>query len=124
MLGFHHHWIKTRGGYLDARDPRIARVIESWRGVRPVAHISVSREALYSELLDEEAPDFAELAAAGFKASELRGHSAMMWNRRINDMVAAHLAWCDVEVEAKAKNLAADQLAAHVRRLAGTRVAA
>jgi UV DNA damage endonuclease len=118
VVDFHHHWIHSRGDYLQPDDPRVERLKASWRGVRPAAHISVSRENLYSELLDEEAPNFTELSAAGFKASELRGHSDMMWNRRINDMVARHLAWCDIEVEAKAKNLASAQLAEHVRRAA------
>jgi UV DNA damage repair endonuclease len=91
----------------------------SWRGVRPAAHISVSRESLYSELLDGELPDYAELSGAGFKGSELRGHSDMMWNRAVNDLVARHLAWCDVEVEAKSKNLASAQLAEHVLSMSG-----
>jgi hypothetical protein len=39
----------------------------------------------------------------------------MMWNRAVNDLVARHLGWCDIEVEAKAKNLASAQLAEHVR---------
>ena len=115
VVDFHHHWIKSRGEWLMPDDPRADRLVESWRGVRPAAHISVSREALYSELLADEAPDFAELSAAGFKASELRGHSDLMWNRWVNEFVGGHLAWCDVEVEAKSKNLASAQLAAHVR---------
>jgi UV DNA damage repair endonuclease len=115
VVDFHHHWIKSRGEWLMPDDPRVARIEASWRGVRPAAHISVSREALYSELLADELPDFAELSAAGFKASELRGHSDLMWNRAVNDLVARHLTWCDVEVEAKAKNLASAGLAAHVR---------
>jgi UV DNA damage repair endonuclease len=117
VVDFHHHWIHSRGEYLEPDDPRVDRLKASWRGVRPAAHISVSRESLYSELLDEERPDYAELSAAGFKASELRGHSDMMWNLRVNDLVAEHLAWCDIEVEAKAKNLASGQLAGHVRGL-------
>ena len=116
VVDFHHHWIFTRGEYLEPGDPRVGRIEQSWRGVRPAAHISVSREALYSELLDRERPDFAELNAAGFKASELRGHSDMMWNAAINDLVAQHLGWCDIEVEAKKKNLASAQLAEHVRK--------
>lgn len=122
VVDFHHHWIHSRGEWLMPDDPRIARIAASWRGVRPAAHISVSREALYSELLADEAPDYAELSAAGFKASELRGHSDMMWNRWVNDFVARHLAWCDVEVEAKMKNLASAQLAEQVRQ--GTLAAA
>jgi UV DNA damage endonuclease len=119
VVDFHHHWIKSKGEWLMPDDPRIERLQASWRGVRPAAHISVSREVLYSELLADELPDYAELSAAGFKASELRGHSDLMWNRAVNNLVAQHLAWCDVEVEAKAKNLASAGLAAHVRALAG-----
>ncbi len=117
VVDFHHHWIHSRGEYLEPEDPRVERLKASWRGVRPAAHISVSRESLYSELLDRELPDFAELSAAGFKASELRGHSDMMWNAAVNDLVARHLSWCDIEVEAKAKNLASAQLAEYVRRV-------
>lgn len=120
VVDFHHHWIFTRGDYLQPDDPRVAALQASWRGVRPVAHVSVSREALYSELLDRDRPNFAGLSAAGFKASELRGHSDMMWNTAINDLMADHLAWCDIEVEAKKKNLASAQLAQHVRRRAGS----
>jgi UV DNA damage repair endonuclease len=114
VVDFHHHWIHSRGEYLEPEDPRVERLKASWRDVRPAAHISVSRETLYSELLDRELPDYAQLSAAGFKGSELRGHSDMMWNLAVNDLVARHLAWCDVEVEAKAKNLASAQLADHL----------
>ena len=117
VVDFHHHWIHSSGEYLEPGDARVERLKSSWRGVRPAAHISVSRESLYSELLDRERPNYAELSAAGFKASELRGHSDMMWNAAVNDLVAAHLSWCDIEVEAKAKNLASTQLADHVRAL-------
>lgn len=115
VLDFHHHWIKSRGEWIEPGDPRIGRVVESWRGVRPAAHISVSRERLYSELLTDEPPDFGALIAAGFKPSELRGHSDLLWNHWVNDLVGRHLAWCDVEVEAKHKNLASSGLARDLR---------
>lgn len=118
VLDFHHHWIKSAGEYLTPDDPRVAAVRASWRGVRPAAHISVSREALYSELEADEVPDFTHLNAVGFKASELRGHSTMMWNRAVNALVAAHLIWCDIEVEAKGKNLASAALAQELRERA------
>ena len=38
-----------------------------------------------------------------------------MWNRAVNRLVERHLQWTDVEVEAKAKNLASADLAGHVR---------
>ncbi|QNM82171.1 UV damage endonuclease UvsE [Sphingomonas sabuli] len=119
VLDFHHHWVMSGGEWILPGDPRIAGVAASWRGVRPLAHISVSRETVIPGHDPLRLPDFAALAAAGHKASKLRGHSDMMWNGAVNDFVAAHLAWTDVEVEAKAKNLAAAQLADHVRALAG-----
>lgn len=111
VVDFHHHWVFTRGEWLDPSDPRIGSVRASWRGVRPLAHISVSRENVVGDHDADRLPDFAALAAAGYKAAHLRGHSDRMWNRAVNAFVEAHLAWCDVEVEAKAKNLASRDLA-------------
>ncbi len=37
-----------------------------------------------------------------------------MWNAAVNDLVARHLGWADFEIEAKAKNLASMQIAAHI----------
>ena len=115
VVDFHHHWIFTRGEWLAPDDPRIGAIRDSWRGVRPLAHMSVSRENVVVGHDEGVLPDFAALEAAGHKASKLRGHSDRMWNRAANDFVAGHLAWCDVEVEAKAKNLASRDLADHVR---------
>jgi UV DNA damage repair endonuclease len=115
VVDFHHHWIFTRGEWLAPDDPRIATIRDSWRGVRPLAHMSVSRENVNVGHDPDALPDFAALEAAGHKASKLRGHSDRMWNRAANDFVAGHLGWCDVEVEAKAKNLASRDLADHLR---------
>jgi UV DNA damage repair endonuclease len=115
LVDFHHHWIFTRGEWLQPDDPRVARIRNSWRGVRPLAHISVSREAVIPDHCADTLPDFGALADEGHKAAHLRGHSDMMWNRAVNDLVQRHLAWCDIEVEAKSKNLASRQLADHCR---------
>ncbi|WP_308515003.1 hypothetical protein [Sphingomonas flavescens] len=115
LVDFHHHWIFSRGEWLQPDDPRVARVIESWRGVRPLSHISVSRETYLGDHDPDTLPDFAALGEAGFGPSKLRGHSDRMWNRAVNRLVERHLAWTDVEVEAKAKNLASTDLAEHVR---------
>ena len=37
-----------------------------------------------------------------------------MWNEALNDWIAGHLAWSDVEVEAKLKNLASGRLAGRI----------
>ena len=115
VVDFHHHWIFSRGEWLEPDDPRIEQVIASWRGVRPLSHISVSREYLLEGHDPEALPDFAALNASGLKASQLRGHSDRMWNRAVNRLVERHLARTDVEVEAKAKNLASADLAGQVR---------
>jgi UV DNA damage endonuclease len=125
VLDLHHHWIASKGEYLEPEDPRIARVAASWRDVRPMSHISVSRETLLPGQDVRALPDFAALTAAGVSARDLRGHSDLMWNEAISDLVARHLAWTDFEVEAKLKNLSSEPLARHVeRRLAERAVAA
>ncbi|MGQ4274718.1 UV damage endonuclease UvsE [Terrihabitans sp. B22-R8] len=114
VVDFHHHWIASRGEYITPDDPRLDIVRASWRGVRPLTHISVSREGLLAGHDPDALPDFAALIASGVSARDLRGHSDMMWNRALNRFVAGHLAWADVEVEAKLKNLASEQLADQV----------
>ena len=115
IVDFHHHWVHSRGEWLRPEDPRIERIAASWRGVRPLAHISVSRESYLTDHDPNALPNFMLLEGAGLGASKLRGHSDRMWNRAVNEFVARHLVWTDVEVEAKAKNLASADLAAHVR---------
>ncbi|MGU3660471.1 MULTISPECIES: UV damage endonuclease UvsE [unclassified Methylobacterium] len=117
VLDLHHHWVESGGAYLEPDDPRIARVTESWRGVRPVAHISVSREAVSSDCDPDALPDFPALRGAGHAVRNLAAHSDMMWNRAVNDLVARHLAWADFEIEAKAKNRASMQIARHIQAL-------
>lgn len=115
VVDLHHHWIKSEGEYLQPEDARIEQVRRSWRGVRPLAHISVSREQLLAEHDPDILPNYDELLAQGVKPKDLRGHSDMMWNRAVNDLVRRHLVWADFEVEAKLKNLASEQLADQVR---------
>ena len=115
VVDFHHHWVFTRGEWLQPEDPRVAQVQGSWRGVRPLSHISVSREYLLEGHDPEQLPDFSALADSGLSAAKLRGHSDRMWNRAVNRLVERHLTWTDVEVEAKMKNLASADLATQVR---------
>jgi UV DNA damage repair endonuclease len=115
VVDIHHHWIKSEGEWIEPEDPRLDPVRASWRGVRPLCHVSVSREPLLDGHDPDVKPDYAALIAAGISAKDLRGHSDMMWNRAVNDLVMRHLAWADFEVEAKLKNFASEQLADHVR---------
>lgn len=106
VLDLHHHWISTGGEYIAPDDPRVERVRDSWRGVRPVIHASAPKPELMPDVDPDQLPDLPTLVASGVKASELRAHSDMMWNRALNRFIAGHLSWADLEIEAKAKNLA------------------
>ena len=112
VLDIHHHWINT-GEYIDPSDSRVQRVRESWRGVRPTCHYSVSREDI---LVDHDAgtrPDLAELLGRGYKKQKLRAHSDFYWNSAVNDWAAGFLRDFDIQCEAKGKNLARDGFAEH-----------
>ncbi|WP_040639065.1 UV damage endonuclease UvsE [Microvirga lotononidis] len=114
VLDLHHHWIMSRGEYIEPEDPRIARILASWRGVRPVSHVSVSREDLLPDQDPGTLPGFQALIAAGVKPKDLRAHSDLMWNEAVNDLVMRHLSWSDFEIEAKLKNIASEGLARHM----------
>lgn len=116
VLDIHHHWVKT-GEYIDADDSRIARIIDSWRDVRPVIHYSTSREDELTDHCVHTRPDMAALLESGFKKQRLRAHSDFMWNSACNDWALSHLTWGDIMVEAKSKNLASGQLAERATEL-------
>lgn len=109
VLDIHHHWIHT-GEYVSVEDPRVQRVIESWRGVRPALHFSTSREDLLVGHDRSSRPDLAELLARGFKKQKLRAHSDFCWNSAVNNWALSFADHFDIQVEAKGKNLASQQL--------------
>jgi UV damage endonuclease UvdE len=109
VLDIHHHWCRE-GSYVDPSDARIARIVDSWRGVRPVIHYSVSREDVLVGHSETVLPDMASLLSAGNKKQKLRAHSDFMWNKAVNEWALGHLVWADVMVEAKGKNLASISL--------------
>lgn len=114
VLDIYHHWIRAGGEYIEPDDPRIATIVASWRGVRPVAHLSEPREDLLAGHSPHERPDYRALVAAGIRPRDLRGHSERLWNRALNAWAIRHLAWADLEIEAKGKNLAVADLAAQI----------
>jgi UV DNA damage repair endonuclease len=123
VVDLYHHWIHSRGEYLEPADPRLATVTASWRGARPAAHASTPREDLSGPLPPDQLPDFEALIARGIPRRDLYAHSDMMWNDALNDWIASHLAWADIEVEAKLKNLASGRLAERAgHRLGGPHV--
>lgn len=109
VLDFHHEWVRE-GHYIQKTDDRYKRVIDSWRGVRPTFHYSLSREDYLIGHDPEVMPDMETLLAQGYKRGKLRAHSDYMWNNAVNRYVHQFTADGDVMVEAKAKNLASAKL--------------
>jgi UV DNA damage repair endonuclease len=105
VLDVHHHWI-NRGEYIEPTDDRFKRVCDSWRGVRPVIHYSVSREDVLVEHDPLVRPDLQQLKALGFTAAKLRAHSEYYWNQACNNWVLTFQSSADIMCESKQKNLA------------------
>ena len=105
VLDIHHHWVKT-GEYIQPTDDRFSRIIDSWRGVRPVIHYSVSREDILVDHDINTLPDMEKLLEQGYKKQKLRAHSDYMWNNAVNDWALSFRDYADIMVESKAKNLA------------------
>jgi len=116
VLDVHHHWIKT-GDYISPLDPRVDRVVQSWRGVRPTMHYSVSREDYLVGHDTGVMPDHARLLEDGYKKQKLRAHSDFMWNYQVNEWALSFLNTHDIMVESKGKNLASFALADQAKKL-------
>lgn len=110
-LDIHHHWVKT-GEYITPDEDRAQRVLDSWRGVRPVLHYSVSREDLLVGHDPNTRPDLNELLSRGFTRSKLRAHSDFYWNSAVNEYALTFADQWDIQCEAKGKNIARDQVTA------------
>ena len=106
VLDIHHHWCRE-GEYIRPTDDRFTRVIDSWRGVRPVIHYSYSRtEHLPEGFAHDTMPDFPALLEAGHKKAKLRAHSDYYPNNAVNDYALSFLPYADIMCESKCKNLA------------------
>lgn len=108
VLDVHHHWCRD-GEWIDSTDKRIARVVDSWRGVRPVIHYSQSRREVIQHVAEHEMPDRAAIVASGIKRAALRAHSDDMWNSAVNNWVVQHAEWADIMFECKHKNIAVNK---------------
>ena len=106
VLDIHHHWCHSGGEYIEVNDDRVKRVIDSWRGVRPAMHYSVSREDYITGHRTDVRPDFQKLLEQGYKKAKLRAHSDYMWNTAVNEWAGTFRKDFDIMVEAKCKNLA------------------
>ena len=109
VLDVHHHWIHT-GEYINENDDRIKRIIDSWRGERPVIHYSLSREDYLVGHARDQHPAYDALIANGYKRGKLRAHSDFYWNDAVNAWALTHSNWADIMCESKAKNLASRAL--------------
>jgi len=109
VLDIHHHWVMT-GEYIQHNDDRIKQIIDSWRGVRPAMHYSVSREDGVIDRNVNTLHDHKVLLESGYNKQKLRAHSNYYYNKMLNDWAYTHWQWADVMCESKAKNLASFQL--------------
>ena len=105
VMDIHHHWIKT-GEYIDPNDDRVKRIIDSWRGVRPTLHYSVSREDVIIGHATDAFPSLDALIESGHKKAKLRAHSNFYWNTAVNEWALSFRDQFDIMCESKAKNLA------------------
>ena len=116
VLDIHHHWIHT-GEYIDENDDRVKRIIDSWRGVRPVIHYSVSREDVLVGHSGLQRPALLPLMEDGYKKGKLRAHSDFYWNTAVNEWALSFLDQFDIMCESKGKNLASFALHQQAKQL-------
>jgi UV damage endonuclease UvdE len=116
VLDVHHHWIKT-GDYISPMDSRVDRVVQSWRGVRPTMHYSVSREDYLVGHDSVVAPNYKVLLEDGYKKQKLRAHSDFYWNKSVNEWALSFLNTHDIMCESKGKNIASFALADQAKAL-------
>lgn len=109
VLDIHHHWVAT-GEYISPTDDRYIRMIDSWRGVRPAIHYSVSREDVLVNHSETQRPNMSSLLETNYKKAKLRAHSDYMWNNAVNDWAKEFWDTADIMVESKMKNLASIKL--------------
>jgi len=105
VLDIHHHWVNS-GEYIQPDDDRCKRIKDSWRGVRPALHYSVSREDILVDHNANALPDMESLLAQGYKKQKLRAHSDFYWNDAVNKWAATFSKDWDIQCESKCKNLA------------------
>ena len=109
VLDIHHHWCRE-GEYIDPMGSSVRRVIDSWRGVRPTLHYSVSREDVLVNHNKNTLPEYSLLLEDGYKKAKLRAHSNFYWNNTVNDWALKFSDQFDIMCESKGKNLASFEL--------------
>lgn len=102
VLDIHHHWVKENE-FIKPDDHRLISIKESWRGVKPVLHYSVSQEGL---IADQGFPD---QNALHLPKTKLRAHSNYYFNNTLNDWALSFKDF-DMMCEVKMKNIAREKL--------------
>ena len=116
VLDIHHHWIRE-SEYISPTSDSVKRVVDSWRGLRPTLHYSVSREDYLVNHRTDLAPDHKQLLSEGYKKQKLRAHSDFYWNSATNDWALSFLDTHDIMCESKGKNLASFALHKRAKEL-------
>ncbi|MFJ3485497.1 UV DNA damage repair endonuclease UvsE [Pseudomonas sp. NPDC090202] len=119
VLDIHHCWIHENR-YIAPDDPRVARIIDSWRGVRPVMHYSQPPESLQALGFDAEHKLEMEALLQVVNKRDLYLHSAQMWNQWTNAYALQFLDRFDIMFEAKDKNVAVEAFYARYLAAADT----
>jgi UV DNA damage repair endonuclease len=109
VMDIHHNWIRE-GEYIQPNDENVQRVIDSWRGVRPTCHYSISRKDVLGEHSATRLPDHGALINEGHSKQKLRAHSDYYWNDAVNQWALTFIDNFDIMCESKAKNLASFKL--------------
>lgn len=116
VLDCHHNWIRE-GDYIQPTDDRVKMVVDSWRGVRPTMHYSVSREDYLVDHNSSVSPDYKLLLETGYRKQKLRAHSDFYWNTTVNEWALSFLENFDIMAESKSKNLASFALHTQAKEL-------
>ena len=116
VLDVHHNWINS-GDYILPSDPRVQQVVDSWRGLRPTMHYSLSREDILRDFSTTDRPELESLLEGGYKKQKLRAHSDFYWNTAVNEWALSFLDRFDIMAESKGKNLASFALHEQAKQL-------
>ena len=116
VLDIHHHWCRE-GEYIAPTDARVSKVLDSWRGVRPTMHYSVSREDILMGHTRDQFPIMESLLSGGHKKAKLRAHSDFYWNTAVNEWALSFRDNFDIMCESKAKNLASFALYEEAKKI-------
>jgi len=109
VLDIHHHLLNSEGQYITPVDDRWKRIVDSWRGVRPVIHYSISREDILINHDSAVLPQW-DIIRLTHKKAKLRAHSDTAWNAACNDWALRFWPDADIQCEMKFKNIASTKL--------------